>query len=120
MIRFTPRRAGSIWSLVNIAKVERLMSEGRLRPPGLAAYLGRSKEKSGIYAFERERPAELSPAEMRVFRKHTIAWSYFEAAAPSYKRVMLHWIVSAKRAATRERRLAQLMLACAEQRRLLK
>jgi uncharacterized protein YdeI (YjbR/CyaY-like superfamily) len=120
LIRFTPRRSGSIWSLVNVAKVELLLAQGRMRPPGIAAYEARTDKKTGIYAFERERPAELTAAETRDFRKNKVAWQYFEAAAPSYKRVITHWVVSAKQAATRERRLAQLIQACTEQRRILR
>jgi uncharacterized protein YdeI (YjbR/CyaY-like superfamily) len=119
-IRFTPRRAGSIWSLVNISKVEQLVAQGRMRPPGFTAYEGRTEKRSGIYAFEQGQPAELSVAEVRGFKKNKIAWNYFEAAPPSYKKVMLHWIVGAKQAATRERRFVQLVRACADQRRILK
>jgi uncharacterized protein YdeI (YjbR/CyaY-like superfamily) len=34
--RYTPRRPGSNWSAVNMAKVESLLAEGRMRAPGLA------------------------------------------------------------------------------------
>jgi len=34
--RYTPRRPGSNWSAVNVAKVEALLAAGRVRPPGLA------------------------------------------------------------------------------------
>jgi len=36
--RFTPRRRRSIWSNVNLAKVEILIAKARMHPPGLAAY----------------------------------------------------------------------------------
>jgi uncharacterized protein YdeI (YjbR/CyaY-like superfamily) len=35
--RVTPRRAKSVWSQKNVATVERLIAEGRMRPAGLAA-----------------------------------------------------------------------------------
>jgi uncharacterized protein YdeI (YjbR/CyaY-like superfamily) len=119
-IRFTPRRVGSIWSLVNLAKVEQLVAQGRMYPSGIAAYEARSDKKTGVYAFEQEHPVELSAAEARIFKKNKVAWRYFETAAPSYRRVITYWVVSAKQPATRERRLAQLIQACAEQRRILK
>jgi uncharacterized protein YdeI (YjbR/CyaY-like superfamily) len=119
-IRFTPRKPGSIWSLVNLDKVEKLLAQGRMHPAGVAAYEARTEEKTGVYAFEREKPAELTRAETRTFKQDLVAWRYFESAAPSYRKVMLHWVVSAKQPATRERRLAQLVQACAEQRRILK
>jgi len=118
-IRFTPRRKASIWSRINVAKVQQLTAQGRMRPAGLAVYEARRHEKTGIYSFERERPAELAPAEVREFKRHRLAWKYFESSAPSYRKVITHWVVSAKRPATRARRLEQLMQACAEQRRIL-
>ena len=55
MIRFTPRKPGSIWSKVNIAKAEVLIAENRMAPAGLAAYARRNAERSGIYAYERRK-----------------------------------------------------------------
>ncbi len=119
-IRFTPRKQGSIWSLVNVAKVQALLASGRMRPPGIAAFEARTEDKTGVYAFERHAPAELRDEELKLFRKHQDAWSYFEKCPPSYRKVMLHWVTGAKQVATRERRLSQLIAACDEQRRILK
>ncbi len=120
LIRFTPRRIGSIWSLVNLAKVQELSAQGRMRPAGIAAHEARSSEKTGVYSFEQQQAVVLAPAEVQEFKKNKVAWKYFEAAAPSYKKVITYWIISAKRPATRVRRLEELMEACAESRRLLK
>ena len=119
-IRFTPRRKGSIWSLVNVSKVQELTKQCRMRTAGIAAFEAKKQEKTGVYAFEREKPAELAPVEVREFKKNRQAWTFFESVAPSYRRVITHWVVSAKQPATRARRLEQLMQACAEQRRILK
>ena len=45
--RFTPRRKGSNWSAVNVANVERLTAEGRMRPAGIAAFEARTPERTG-------------------------------------------------------------------------
>lgn len=58
MQRFTPRRPGSNWSLVNVRNVARLKSAGRMHPAGLAAFAARTKEKTGVYSFE-TRPEKL-------------------------------------------------------------
>lgn len=113
MIRFTPRKAGSIWSLVNIAKVEALRAQGRMTAAGEAAYAARSEGKSGIYSHERDTPAALARAELAAFKRNKDAWKYFEAAPPGYRKRMLHWICSAKRDATRTTRLAKLIEASA-------
>lgn len=117
-IRFTPRRPGSIWSAINIAKFERLREEGRVTAAGERAYAGRQAHRSGIYAYEQAATAELSAGELQAFRRETAAWAYFEAAPPGYRKVILHWVTTAKQPATRARRLAQLVEACAEGRRL--
>lgn len=118
-IRFTPRRPGSIWSQVNIDKMARLEREGRMTPAGLAAFALRTAERSGVYAHERTEDAALSPAEERAFRHQGAAWAFFNAGTPpSYRKVVLHWICSAKKAETRAARLAQLVDACAKGERL--
>jgi len=117
-IRFVPRRPGSIWSKINVVKAAAQIARGRMQPAGLKAFEARSAERTGVYAFEREQPAELTPNEMRAFQADRKAWAFFERVAPGYRRVMLHWIVSAKQAGTRARRLAQLIEACAEARKL--
>ena len=53
MQRFTPRRPNSNWSNVNVAKVERLIEEGLMRPAGLAAFGLRKEAKTGVYSYER-------------------------------------------------------------------
>lgn len=119
-IRFTPRRPGSIWSAINIAKVEVLVAQGRMQPAGLAAFERRTDEKSVVYAYEQRQHPELTPAEAKQFKRHKVAWSYFEGCPPSYRKPILYWVVSAKKPETRERRLRQLIDACARQERLLK
>jgi uncharacterized protein YdeI (YjbR/CyaY-like superfamily) len=117
-IRFTPRRPGSTWSVVNIAKAERLVAEGRMQQAGLAAFARRLAEKSRVYSYEQDEAASLTAAEVRAFRRDKAAWRHFEAAPPGYRKTVLHWIGSARQPATRERRLAQLIAACAAGKRL--
>jgi uncharacterized protein YdeI (YjbR/CyaY-like superfamily) len=120
VIRFTPRRKESIWSAVNVAKVSDLIAQGRMRPAGMKSYESRNEKKTGVYAFEQTQPIELCAGDDRIFRANKIAWKYFQTAAPSYRKVMTYWVVSAKRAQTRARRLELLIQACAEGRRILK
>jgi uncharacterized protein YdeI (YjbR/CyaY-like superfamily) len=117
-IRFTPRKPASIWSAVNIAKVAQLRAQGKMTPAGEAAFSLRKAHRSGVYAYEQEGTAELSPEEMREFQHNTTAWAFFEATPPSYKKRMLHRITTAKRTDTRASRLARLMLACQSGERL--
>jgi uncharacterized protein YdeI (YjbR/CyaY-like superfamily) len=106
-IRFTPRKARSTWSKVNVQKVDRLKREGLMEPAGLQAFAARSEGNTGIYSFEREQQAELPPEYERRFTRE--AREFFESQPPWYRRAASHWVVSAKKQATRERRLATLI-----------
>jgi uncharacterized protein YdeI (YjbR/CyaY-like superfamily) len=117
-IRFTPRRKGSIWSAVNIAKVAQLIEQGRMRPAGLAAFAERREEKSSIYAYEQPDCSALTPEELTRFKDCEAAWAYFGICPQGYRKTLLHWITSARQPATRARRLEQLISACAEGKRL--
>ncbi len=83
-IRFTPRRATSVWSLKNINSVERLIAEGRMMPPGLRAFEERAAERSGAYALERDEIASFAPELERRFRASRTAWRHFTSQPPGY------------------------------------
>jgi uncharacterized protein YdeI (YjbR/CyaY-like superfamily) len=116
--RFTPRKPRSTWSAVNIAKVEQLRSEGRMRPAGEAAFARRREDRSGTYSYEQRNDPVLEPEHEARFRADTAAWEYFMSTPPSYRRPALWWVTSAKRPETRERRLATLIEDSAAGRRL--
>ena len=107
--RWTPRKATSNWSAINIAAVERLKAEGRMQPSGLAAYERRRDDRSGIYSYESIRQAEL-PAEYAArLAGDAAASAFWEVATASYRRLATHWVVTAKQEATREKRMALLL-----------
>ncbi len=108
-IRFTPRRQGSHWSAVNVAKMAQLIQAGLVEPAGLAAFAARSPDRTAQASYERAVPAELTAEEDAAFRADGTAWDWFAAQAPWYRRTALHWVVSAKRLDTRARRLASLV-----------
>ena len=116
--RFTPRRPNSIWSRVNIAKVEALIKAGRMAEPGLKQYKGRNPKRAGLYAFEREALA-FTPALERRFKKVAAAWRFFQAQPPGYRRLLTFHVMSAKQDATREKRLAKLIDLSAKGKRWL-
>jgi len=106
-IRFTPRRKGSIWSKVNVDRYEALTQEGRMREAGVRAY-EENKGRTGVYAYENALGA-LTAAETAEFRKHKAAWADWEKRPPGYRKVVLHWITTARKPETRARRLATLI-----------
>lgn len=115
--RFTPRRAKSYWSAVNTKRVGELTKAGRMHAAGLAAFERRDKSATRRYSFEREH-AVLDAAAERQFRANNKAWTYFESEAPWYRRVVTHWVTSAKKEETRQRRLETLIEDSAAGRRI--
>jgi uncharacterized protein YdeI (YjbR/CyaY-like superfamily) len=112
-IRFTPRRPGSTWSAVNIARARELERLGRMHPAGLEAFRARSSDRSAIAAYEQRRAAALSPAQEARLRADSSAWAFWSAQPPSYRRLSSHWVASAKQEQTRQKRLAILLSCCA-------
>ncbi|CAN5352714.1 YdeI/OmpD-associated family protein [soil metagenome] len=106
--RFTPRRASSNWSAVNIAKVAELTEKGLMKPAGIAAFEKRKEEKSAIYAYENELKQFSDEFEKR-FKTSEKAWNFFEKQANWYKKQMINWVMTAKQEATRGKRLEKLI-----------
>ena len=113
VIRFTPRKARSIWSAVNIRRAQELSERGAIQPAGLAAFAAREERRSGIYSYE-QRTAELAEPYAKSMRRNRRAWAFFQAQAASYRKVMGWWVVSAKQEETRLKRLTVLIEHSAE------
>jgi uncharacterized protein YdeI (YjbR/CyaY-like superfamily) len=108
-IRFTPRKARSTWSAVNIRRMNELVEEGLVAPAGLDAFERRTDDRTAIYSYEQRKAARLDPEQERRLRTDERARAYFEAQPPSYRSAAIHWVTSAKKPETRERRLQQLI-----------
>lgn len=111
-IRFSPRTATSLWSRVNLRRFAELNSVGLIHPAGHAAREKWSEGRTSGYSYENAR-AGLDAAGLKALRASARAWRFWEAQTPSYRKVAGNWVTSAKRPATRARRLASLITACA-------
>jgi uncharacterized protein YdeI (YjbR/CyaY-like superfamily) len=107
-IRFTPRKRGSNWSNVNIAKMEALTKAGLLLEAGERAYGARMEARSGVYSFEQSKDPELDKESARRLKADKQGWKWFEAQAASYRKSAIWWIVSAKKEETRVKRVEAL------------
>ena len=112
-IRFTPRNPKSIWSAVNIEKFKKLKKLGLITQNGLDSFNKKIEEKSKIYSYERKNVTLTKEFEVEI-RKNKKAWQYYTKLAPSYKKASIHWVMSAKRLETQEKRL-QILIDSSEQ-----
>ena len=115
--RITPRRRRSVWSAVNVRRFEELDRQGLVHPSGRAAFTARDEARSRIYSYE-NRSTELDGPRLARLQANAAAWEYFSAQAPWYRKTAVHWVMSAKREETVERRLDTLIADSAAGRRL--
>ena len=115
-IRFTPRKTRSTWSASNIKRMAALKKLGLVHEAGQQAFQRRTSDRSGIYAYEQRKGMKLTTAYEKQFRANKPAWSFFQAQPPWYRRTSSWWVISAKKAETRRKRLARLIEDSAHQR----
>jgi len=104
--RFSPRRPGSIWSSLNIERVNRLRREGRMTEWGVAAFEKRTSKTSPLEQINAE-GAKVPRDFEAALRKNGKAWENFQRMAPSHRKRYLIWLSGAKRPLTRKRRIRQ-------------
>ena len=116
-IRFTPRKPTSTWSAINIRRVAELMKMKLMRPSGVRAFEQRTADRSAIYSYEQSTHDFSAEYEARL-RANKAACRYFSEQATYYRRVAIHWVMSAKREETQLRRLETLIRDSSAQRRI--
>lgn len=114
-IRFTPRKATSIWSDVNVKRYAELLEEKKIQPAGKAAYARKKADKAGLYSFEQDPKSIVLPPNFEsLIKKNKAAWAFFQKLTPSVFKASVWWVISAKQEATRQRRLEEFIQSCAE------
>jgi uncharacterized protein YdeI (YjbR/CyaY-like superfamily) len=98
---FTPRKPKSKWSRINIERAQRMVREGKMTPAGSRVF----DPRNPTAALPTKLPASLEEQ----FRKQITAWENFMRFPPSYQRMTVGWVASAKQEATQLRRLQQLI-----------
>jgi uncharacterized protein YdeI (YjbR/CyaY-like superfamily) len=116
--RFTPRRKGSHWSNVNVAKVAALIEAGKMTPAGLAVFEARTARKTGRASYE-NRPHALPPAHEKAFKAQKAAWAWFATQPPGYRRTAIWYVVSAVKPETQAKRLQRVIELSAQGRRII-
>jgi uncharacterized protein YdeI (YjbR/CyaY-like superfamily) len=116
-IRFTPRKASSAWSAINLKRVPELIEQGRMKPAGLKAWENRIHSRHSGYSYDGP-DWQMGAAEEAELKANQEAWAFFQSQAPWYRKLVSHWVMSAKRPETKEKRLRQLIKDSEEGRRI--
>ena len=110
--RWTPRKATSNWSTVNINAVAELTAQGRMQPSGLAAFEKRRADRSGVYTYENA-GLELEPRYAAALEADPAAAAFWAGATNGYRKIVTVWVMTAKQEKTRDARAATLVEDCA-------
>jgi uncharacterized protein YdeI (YjbR/CyaY-like superfamily) len=109
ILRYSPRKAKSVWSRINKEKAEKLIASGRMTAAGLARIEEAKKNGYWDAAYTNktkyEMPADLKQALMA----DSQAWNNFENFANSYRNMYIGWVIGAKTEATRKKRIAEVV-----------
>ena len=105
-IRFTPRRITSVWSALNVKKVEELTQLGKMKPARMHVFNNRTNAQG--YSSE-QRNVRLAREYEEQIKANQPTWLFFTNLAPSYKRDSIWWVMSAKKEETRLKRLGILI-----------
>jgi uncharacterized protein YdeI (YjbR/CyaY-like superfamily) len=104
MLWFAPRKPGTGWSKPNKTRIARLTAAGSMLPAGLAKVEAAKRDGSWT-KLDAVEALEVPPDLAAALKRHPPAAEHFEAFPRSVKRGILEWIVQAKRAETRAKRI---------------
>ena len=110
--RITPRRKNSIWSAININRIQELMLAKLVMDKGKDEFLNRNITKQKSASFEQEK-IEFTAIQLNQFKANQQAWHFFEKQTNSYKKQATWHVISAKQTETKLRRL-EILIADSE------
>lgn len=105
--RFTPRKAKSKWSPLNISLAEKLITEGKMTGAGLKAYQQRISYDETFLETKAQSELAVSKEFQTALDSNPEAEENFLAMAPGYRKQYVGWVSSAKRDETRKKRIAE-------------
>jgi uncharacterized protein YdeI (YjbR/CyaY-like superfamily) len=106
--KFTPRKADSKWSVLNIQRVEKMIRAGLMTPHGMD--LVQAAKQHGKWDKPNQKPVlnfQLQPEFMEALRSSPKAQETFDHLAPTYQKQYIGWVEVAKRADTKQKRIAE-------------
>lgn len=113
-LRYSPRKRRSVWSVVNQARVEKLIKEGRMTGAGLAK-VAEAQENGEWDAATAREDVSVLPADLAAALESHEALAAFDGWAASRKKQYLYWLSTAKRPETRQKRIQAIVDATLEQ-----
>jgi uncharacterized protein YdeI (YjbR/CyaY-like superfamily) len=109
LLRFSPRKPDSVWSMSNIRRVEMLIEKGRMTEAGLVAVQAAKESGEWQATIDRENPEYLPPDLEASFDQDPGAWHAYRKLPVSKKKRYIYWLQSAKKQKTRQKRITEII-----------
>lgn len=109
MVRFTPRKPKSIWSKVNVGRVEQLIAQGRMQPAGLREVEAAKADGRWAQAYDSQSRIEVPEDFQRELDQHPEAQAFFDTLKSANRYAILYRITTAKRPETRAKRIQDII-----------
>ncbi|WP_164013782.1 YdeI/OmpD-associated family protein [Pyxidicoccus trucidator] len=109
--KYVPRRPSSRWSQVNVAKVEKLLAAGRMRPSGLAEVEAAKADGRWAAAYASQRTATVPPDLAAALAASRKAARAFEALGKTQQYAVILKLVTARTATARAAQLRKALTA---------
>jgi uncharacterized protein YdeI (YjbR/CyaY-like superfamily) len=107
--KYTPRRAKSIWSKVNIAKVEQLIKDGKMQPAGQAAIDAAKADGRWAQAYDSPSNAVAPDDLIAALDEHPKAKEFYATLNKTNTYAIIWRLQTAKKPETRANRLAKII-----------
>ena len=108
---FTPRKSKSVWSALNKKYITSLIAEGLMHQSGLDK-INTAKKDGSWNALDDVQNLIIPEDLQQAFNKNPLALKNYNAFSKTYKKSYLYWLNSAKRTATREKRIEEIIRLC--------
>jgi uncharacterized protein YdeI (YjbR/CyaY-like superfamily) len=109
ILRYSPRKAKSVWSKINKDKAELLIAQGRMTTGGLVKINEAKKNGCWDAAYTNKTRDEIPPDLKKALLENIIAWNHFEGFANSYQNMYIGWVIGAKTEETRRKRIIEVV-----------
>jgi uncharacterized protein YdeI (YjbR/CyaY-like superfamily) len=105
--RYSPRRPGSPWSKINVARVEELIAAERMQPAGLAEVAAAKADGRWEAAYESQRTATIPPDLVAALATNATASAAFERLGKSERYAVILPLLKARTPEARAKLLAR-------------
>ncbi len=109
ILKYSPRKAKSVWSKLNKEKAEKLIKSGRMTDAGLAKIEEAKKNGYWDIAYTNRSKEKISSDLEKALLESTEAWNNFQHFANSYRNMYIFWVNDAKTEETRKKRIKEIV-----------